>query len=63
MVDMRTEEWFLDATIPGSVNIPYTEVAMRMDEPHWSIVRQKVAQHLGNHERGGLFTFSQSQSR
>ena len=27
LVDMRTEEWFLDATIPGSVNIPYTEVA------------------------------------
>ena len=24
LVDMRTEEWFLDATIPGSVNIPYT---------------------------------------
>ena len=23
LVDMRTEEWFLDATIPGSVNIPY----------------------------------------
>ncbi len=32
LVDMRTQEWFLDATIPGSVNIPYTEVAMRMDE-------------------------------
>ena len=32
LVDMRTEEWFLDATIPGSVNIPYTEVALRMDE-------------------------------
>ena len=33
LVDMRTEEWFLDATIPGSVNIPYAEVAaMRMDE-------------------------------
>ena len=32
LVDMRTEEWFLDATIPGSVNIPYTEVAMRMDK-------------------------------
>ena len=31
LVDMRTEEWFLDATLPGSVNIPYTEVAMRMD--------------------------------
>ena len=30
LVDMRTEEWFLDATIPGSVNIRYTEVAMRM---------------------------------
>ena len=35
LVDMRTEEWFLDATIPGSVNIPYTEVAMRMDELGW----------------------------
>ena len=32
LVDMRTEDWFLDATIPGAVNIPYTEVAMRMDE-------------------------------
>ena len=32
LVDMRTEDWYLDATIPGSVNIPYTEVAMRLDE-------------------------------
>ena len=32
LVDMRTQEWFLEATIPGSVNIPYTEVAMRLDE-------------------------------
>jgi len=32
LVDMRTQEWYLDATIPGAVNIPYTEVAMRMDE-------------------------------
>lgn len=32
LVDMRTEDWFSDATIPGAVNIPYTEVAMRMDE-------------------------------
>ena len=32
LVDMRTQEWFIDATIPGSVSIPYTEVAMRMDE-------------------------------
>ena len=31
LVDMRTEGWFSDATIPGAVNIPYTEVAMRMD--------------------------------
>ena len=32
LVDMRTQEWYLDATIPGAINIPYTEVAMRMDE-------------------------------
>lgn len=32
LVDMRTLEWFLDGTIPGAVNIPYTEVALRMDE-------------------------------
>ena len=32
LIDMRTQEWFIDATIPGAVNIPYTEVAMRMDE-------------------------------
>ena len=32
LIDMRTEDWFLDATIPGSVNIPYTVVALRMDE-------------------------------
>jgi len=24
LVDMRTEDWFSDATIPGAVNIPYT---------------------------------------
>ena len=32
LIDMRTQEWFIDATIPGAVNIPYTEVEMRMDE-------------------------------
>ena len=32
LIDMRTQEWFIDAPIPGAVNIPYTEVAMRMDE-------------------------------
>ncbi|MGB0681657.1 MAG: rhodanese-like domain-containing protein [Magnetovibrionaceae bacterium] len=32
VVDMRTVEWRTKATIPGSVHIPYTEVAMRLDE-------------------------------
>jgi len=32
VIDARTVEWHLRGTIPGSVNIPYTEVAMRLDE-------------------------------
>lgn len=32
VVDMRTAEWRTKATIPGSIHIPYTEVAMRLDE-------------------------------
>lgn len=32
VVDMRTLEWRTQATIPGSVHIPYTEVASRLDE-------------------------------
>ncbi len=32
LVDMRTVEWFVERTIPGAINIPYTEVAQRLDE-------------------------------
>lgn len=32
VVDMRTAPEYLKATIPGSINMPYTEVATRMDE-------------------------------
>ena len=32
VIDMRTIEWRTKATIPGSVHIPYTEVAGRLDE-------------------------------
>lgn len=32
VVDMRTMEWRVKSTIPGSIHIPYTEVAMRLDE-------------------------------
>ena len=32
VVDMRTVEWRTKATIPGSIHIPYTEVADRLDE-------------------------------
>lgn len=32
VIDMRTIEWRVKATIPGSIHIPYTEVADRLDE-------------------------------
>ncbi len=32
VVDMREVDWHIEATIPGSVNIPYTEIAQRLDE-------------------------------
>ncbi len=32
VVDMRELEWHLEATIPGSIHIPYTEIALRLDE-------------------------------
>ena len=32
VVDTRTVEWQLGGTIPGSVNVPYTEIAGRLDE-------------------------------
>jgi len=32
VVDMRTVDWRVRGTIPGSIHIPYTEVASRLDE-------------------------------
>ena len=32
VVDMREIEWRVKSTIPGSIHIPYTEVAERLDE-------------------------------
>lgn len=32
VVDARTIEWHVEETIPGSVHIPYTEIADRLDE-------------------------------
>lgn len=32
VVDSRTIEWHLKGTIPGAVNVPYTEMAMRLNE-------------------------------
>lgn len=32
LVDMRTIDWFVERTIPGAINLPYTEIAMRLDE-------------------------------
>lgn len=32
VVDMRTTEWRSEATIPGSIHIPYIEVASRLNE-------------------------------
>ena len=32
VVDSRTTDWYLEGTIPGAVNIPYTEAVDRMGE-------------------------------
>lgn len=32
VLDARTVEWHLEETIPGSVHLPYTEAAQRLDE-------------------------------
>ena len=32
VVDMREIDWHIEATIPGSINIPYTEISQRLDE-------------------------------
>lgn len=32
VVDSRTPQWFAGGTIPGAINIPYTEAADRLDE-------------------------------
>jgi rhodanese-related sulfurtransferase len=32
LIDSRTIKWHLDGTIPGAVNIPFTQVAQRLDE-------------------------------
>lgn len=32
VVDARTQDWYLRSTIPGSVNIPYTEIGSRLSE-------------------------------
>lgn len=32
LIDGRTIEWHLEGTIPGAINMPYTEMANRLDE-------------------------------
>jgi len=32
LIDGRTIEWHVDGTIPGAINMPYTEMASRLDE-------------------------------
>jgi rhodanese-related sulfurtransferase len=32
LIDGRTIEWHLDGTIPGAINMPYTQMAQRLDE-------------------------------
>lgn len=32
VVDMREIDWYIKGTIPGAINIPYTEMSQRMDE-------------------------------
>ena len=32
LLDGRTIEWHLEGTIPGAINMPYTEMASRLDE-------------------------------
>lgn len=32
VVDMREVDWYVKATIPGAINIPYTEMSNRMEE-------------------------------
>ena len=32
LIDGRTIEWHLEGTIPGAINMPYTEMAGRLDE-------------------------------
>jgi len=32
VVDMRTEDFFLSETIPRAINIPYTEIELRLNE-------------------------------
>jgi len=32
LLDMRAQDHFVEGTIPGAKNIPYTEVSMRLDE-------------------------------
>jgi len=32
LIDGRTVEWHVDGTIPGAINMPYTEMAGRLDE-------------------------------
>jgi len=32
LIDGRTDDYYLRETIPGAINIPYTEIAIRLDE-------------------------------
>lgn len=32
LIDGRTVKWHLDGTIPGAINMPYTQMAQRLDE-------------------------------
>ena len=63
LVDARREVWFLDATIPSAINIPYTEVKYDSDIPEdferlLKVFNIKV---IGNVE-DGKFDFSEAKT-
>jgi hypothetical protein len=53
LIDARTPEWYRKGTIPGSVNIPWTLLAVGPDNPHTA----RILQALGAVERGGEWDF------
>jgi rhodanese-related sulfurtransferase len=61
VIDSRTPNWVSQGTIPGSINIPWTQLNLESGANPLSI-REILAEKFGVHEDDGLLNFSEAKT-